>query len=586
MEWVEKSMYKKRESPMSKIGVISQSLIWVAITLMPVVISAEEIISPGVERSLIGSPASPEFGMPDIPTREEILPVQPVLPPAEPAEDNGILSSTNTLFVSEIRIEGVRQEDREQLRAITQPYERRTVSISELLYLRHQISHYYLQKGYINSGAVIPDQNVADGIVEIKIIEGKLTQINPQGQSYLSDEFIRTRIARGVTPPLDIKVLGENLQILQQHPVINSLKSELRPGINPGEAILDVVVNESRPYDLSFGVANSHSPSVGEFTANGEFVHHSLTRHSDRLRIVAAWSEGLRNAEIAYAIPVNKHDTKLELYYKTDSTVVVEAPFQNLDITGRNRSARLTVTHPLVKTTRETLSVSLGLEVRESKTKLLGVPFDFSQGSVNGRSKTSILAFSQEWLKRQADQVLAVRSTFRYGMDAFNPTEHDDLPDNQFLSWLGQLQMAKRVNDKGHQVITRAELQLANDSLLTMEKYALGGMDSVRGYRTNQLVRDNAFLLSIEYRLPVRLEETGKGQDQLILFADYGQGWNKEDESRDRESISGIGLGYLWRPNKNFQAELFWGQSLNNKDTPGDSIQDRGIYFNLTANPF
>ena len=584
-------MYKKKATSNTMVQTLSRQVFQpqyaflASAALFSSLCLSAEVISPGVERSLMGSPASPEFGMPEIPTREEALPVQPVLPPVE-QEDDATLSSQNTLHVSQIKITGSRQEDNEALREMAQPYEGRTISIAELLFLRHQISNYYLKKGFINTGAVIPDQDVADGIVEIRVIEGQLTQINTQGQTYLSDTFIRSRIERGITPPLDIKTLGENLQILQQHPVINSLKSELRPGLKPGEAILDVIVNEDKPYDLTFGLANSHSPSVGEFTVSGEFIHHSLTRHGDKLQVVTGWSEGLRNAEAAYAFPINRHDTTLELHYKTDSTVVVEAPFQNLDITGRNRSTSIAVSHPFVKTTSKTLSATLGLEVKESKTKLLGEPFDFSSGSENGRTKTSVIFFSQDWLNRKPDQVIAARSTFRYGIDAFNPTEHDDLlPDNQFLSWLGQFQIAQRINDKGHQIITKAELQLANDSLLTTEKYALGGMDSVRGYRTNQMVRDNAFLVSVEYRIPVAKDDADNGQDQFILFADYGQGWNKDGKNRDRDNISGIGLGYLWRPNKQIHAELFFGQSLNNRETPGDSIQDKGIYFNLIIDP-
>ena len=62
----------------------------------------------------------------------------------------------------------------------------------EIEQARRAITLHYVRNGYINSGAVIPDQNPADGIILIRIIEGELTEIDLHGNKWLRDSYIRS----------------------------------------------------------------------------------------------------------------------------------------------------------------------------------------------------------------------------------------------------------------------------------------------------------------------------------------------------------------------------------------------------------
>ncbi len=63
----------------------------------------------------------------------------------------------------------------------------------------------------------------------------------------------------------------------------------------------------------------------------------------------------------------------------------------------------------------------------------------------------------------------------------------------QFTSYLAQIQYSQLLAERLH-ITARALAQYAADPLLSIEKYALGGIKTVRGYRQNQVVRDNAYL--------------------------------------------------------------------------------------------
>lgn len=102
--------------------------------------------------------------------------------------------------------------------------------------------------------------------------------------------------------------------------------------------------------------------------------------------------------------------------------------------------------------------------------------------------------------------MLAARSTLSFGLDALGATTHGgDAPDGRFFAWLAQLQWGHRLPERyrGSELIARLDAQLTGDRLLSLEKFGMGGLRTVRGYQENQLVRDNGIAGSVELRVPV-----------------------------------------------------------------------------------
>ncbi len=552
--------------------------------------AAAELPGRRMDRPFTGAPASPAFGHPELPPFEP--PAQSErpdpTPPAAVTPQHGqrLLPGAR---IREIRLEGNRAVAEADLRPITAPYQGRWVSVLELHELRQKLSLFYLEQGYVNSGALIPDQEISDGVLHIRLVEGTLDAIDIVGNDHLSEAWLRERIALSAGPPLNLYRLGDRLQLLQSHPLIRSLNSELKPGVRPGQATLDVLVREHDPHGLSFDMSNARSPSVGDLTFGAEFSHLSLTGRGDRLAFRMEGGAGLRDFTLSYALPLNANDTTLGLQLARDNNAVVSEPFQDLDIEGRSSSGVLSISHPLIQELDRQVLLSGGLELEQTRTTLGGQPFSFAPWAEDGRAKVALLYFGQDWIRRAPNEVLALRSTFKLGIDAFGATRRDRGPDSRFFSWLGQAQWARRF-DGGSQLILRGDLQLSADPLMTMEQYALGGLDSVRGYRTNQLVRDNALFASAEYRhsLDGWLGREGNSDPSglsLALFADFGHGWNRAGQALDMHSIYSAGLGLVWDPAPLLHAELYWGVALRGVDNLGQSLQDEGIHFRMIWRP-
>ena len=128
----------------------------------------------------------------------------------------------------------------------------------------------------------------------------------------------------------------------------------------------------------------------------------------------------------------------------------------------------------------------------------------------------------------------------------------------------------------------KTNAQVAADSLLPLERFGLGGMNSVRGYRSNVLVRDNAVNSSIELRIPLMDDEQGWGVLQFVPFFDYGRGWNTGYETPEPDQISSVGGGIRWSLRNRMLLEVFYGQSLRNVSVEDRELADRGVNFQLT----
>src|SRR5215469_684180 len=195
-----------------------------------------------------------------------------------------------------------------------------------------------------------------------------------------------------------------------------------------------------------------------------------------------------------YLLPLNRIDTALGLHFSRLNTSTVENQFTGLDIKSLTSSYGAELRQPVFQSANQELTLSIGFDWRENTTWLLGHPFSLSPGAVDGDMVVSVLNFSQEWSSRRQDHVLALRSTFNFGLPVLDATDNgvSGDPNGNFFFWLGQGQYIQRLFKTQNQFILRASGQWSDRSLLAVEQFSVGGASSVRGYLENQLVRDRA----------------------------------------------------------------------------------------------
>lgn len=503
-----------------------------------------------------------------------------------PGTNKDSISGLERIFIRQFRFNGNKVISSAELSGVTSRFENREITFEELQALRQELTLFYVNRGYVTSGVLIPDQPVIDGVITLQVIEGSMNSLTIEGNRYFREAYIRKRLEYAAEPAVNIYKLQESLLRLQQDPRIKRINAELGPGISPGENTMKIKVEESSPYKVNLVFSNNQSPSIGAYRGEIILAHMNLTGNGDILEGNFGLTSGVTDYSAAYSIPITSRDTILRFNVRKSTSTVMEDPFNGLDIESREETFGVALSHPVYRTSSTELRLNLTGELRQDRTSLLGMPYSFSEGSEDGKSNVSVLRFSQEWVNRGQKQVLAVRSSFSAGLDAFGATVNSSSADGQFLSWLGQVQWIRQLNEGGLQIKFRTDLQLSNDSLLPLEKFSVGGMNSVRGFRENRLVRDNGLAGSVEFHVPLFRSSSSENTFQLVPFTDFGWSWNAKGYTPQPRTLSSAGLGFIWTIADRITAQAYWGIPIRKIEKPGNDLQDNGFHFQITGQVF
>ncbi len=492
-----------------------------------------------------------------------------------------------------IRIEGNTVLDQASIDRIAAPYLDKPVTLGDLEEIRRRLTLLYIERGYINSGVIIPDQDVGGGILTIHAIEGTVSAVEVAGAESFNPDYFRDRLANALRQPFNVQGVETEQQILLQDPLVKRLNIELLPGIAPGDARLHADVLEGSPFSLTAQIADDQSPTVGEVRGQLQGAARNLLGYGDLLSAEYGRSKGLNDGSVAYSVPLLGDDTRLNLRYDINGTLVINPNLAPLDITSRYSSVSAGLSRPFYRTAESSLTMGANLEIRKAQTFLLGMPFPFTAGSDgNGHTNVTALRFYQDWLDRDADHAFAARSTLSFGIHALgatavNPTAGPSVT-GKFFDWLGQVQYVRRIY-RDWEAVVRSDLQISNRGLFPIEQFALGGIDTVRGYREYLTVTDDAFFASGELRIPIGklrvpyLADTDDaGTVQFVPFYDFGRGWNLNRPTPPPAEISSVGAGFRWQVGSGVALELYYGKALRHVPV-GTALQDRGIHFRLTT---
>lgn len=102
--------------------------------------------------------------------------------------------------------------------------------------------------------------------------------------------------------------------------------------------------------------------------------------------------------------------------------------------------------------------------------------------------------------------------------------------------------------------------QVASGSLPGLEKYSIGGEDSLRGYETNELTGDNGLMLQGELHLPLINPGSSTLALDVFAFADYGTVYNYV--SGTSLSAFAAGLGLNAKVTENLSVSAVWGRAF------------------------
>ena len=566
---------------------------WMALSLFLMVFSAYgRRYEPGDEGGL--RPSTKPLSVP------EQIPESPgIAVPQKPQQKSSAQEKGNNdqkrIELDQIKFEGHSVFSTEALNGLARPYLHKRVSVDELEELRRLVTHYYIDKGYITSGATFPTNPIQGKTLRIKIVEGRLSEANIKGTGWLRDSYVKNRLIPDQNAPLNMNKLQDRFRLLLTDPLFDHLNGRLMPGADRGLSILDLEVVRARPYQLSAIMDNYRSPSVGAEAIGANGWIRNLTGQGDLIDLTFLSSEPTGGKMLQYSgnwlMPLGDYGTKGYFSFSRSNASIIEEPLARLDINSQSFSVEGGLNQILIDNLQRRLTFGVGVGFKQNETTLLGLSIPFSPGLRDGKSQVSFVRINQEYIERWEKLAVAFRSTFSVGLDSFGATinANPKNPDSDYFAWLGQTQGVWQLPYAQSSLVFKGTVQVSNDPLLPLERIAVGGRYSVRGYRENQLVRDNGYTSSLELHFPLLGDNKAKYRFDLVPFFDHGAAWNNVDTTSANpttQNLYSTGIGFQFQA-PHFGGEFFWAHHLEN-DTirQHGNLQDDGIHFQVRADAF
>ena len=481
--------------------------------------------------------------------------------------------------------------------------------------LIQSINRAFVTAGFVNSGLLVSRQTNADPeVIDLQLVYGRLFTSEaagpavavqwPTGASGLTEDYVRDRFPSSERQPLNALELERDFRLLTEDPMIQTVSASLRPGTRPGEAALQLLIHPAQRFDLYTGAANDRSPSVGgDRVFAGGYLRSSIFS-GDTLSAEVGRTKGVQDAQVAYSTPFLSPRNSLSLRAGLNNAAVIDRPLQPLDIEARDRHAELAITRRILRrplmgallpgrwTSSQTLTVGASLFYRKQRSFLLGEPFSFAPGSVNGRTEYKAARLTADYVRRNVAHVVALSITGTLGLGGTqSDIESVPNPADHFSSVLGQLNFAKRL---GGALELRGRLvgQYSGGTLYSGERLSIGGANSVRGYRESLFLVERGIIGSLELARPFRLwgrrarGGVDAGAFTASIFADGAAFRNAVAPQPDSKVISSIGASLAWTPSDAFSAIGSYGHALNDVETSQQSkLQDKGFHFRVVVHP-
>jgi hemolysin activation/secretion protein len=165
--------------------------------------------------------------------------------------------------ITRVEIDGASRLSREQLGKVTAPYGNRCVGLAEINAVLKDVTHLYIDHGYVTSRAYVPQQDIRKTrILRLLVVEGTLSDIYLNGKKVAGNGSLVTAFPGLIGRVVNIRDIEQGLDQMNRLQA-NDAKSAMLPGPKDGTSILNIENHPGRPWHVSLGNNNLGQESTG-----------------------------------------------------------------------------------------------------------------------------------------------------------------------------------------------------------------------------------------------------------------------------------------------------------------------------------
>jgi hemolysin activation/secretion protein len=453
---------------------------------------------------------------------------------------------------------------RQELDPLAAPLTGRQVDFSDLQKLIAAINALYATKNIPTGIATLPPQDVKDGVVKIKLTEGRLEKMSVTGVVQTWPGYILHKVEQPAGEVLDVPQLGRDVTWFNRTNDVQ-IRALLQPGTSFGLTDVQLAATEAPANTLQFFTDNQGVKSTGRYQGGVYYKSSGALGFDDRFTFYGTTAQGNLNGNVSYNVPFNPWGGRLGASYSQGQIRIVDGPSRELDVTGASQLGSLNLSQPVVVTDNWLLLANAARSMGVTKS-WIGEPQvvdDHTQKSTAGFAVTQSSGL---------DYAISLSPAFNYveshseisGLNRyFNVYSASAsllirLPANFSFSALGGGQYTQ-------------ERLLPGDQL-----FQIGGPTTIRGFPTNAVAGDSGYY--VNYELHNNLTGIVKGLD-AYAFVDMGEVFSTFPP---RTALYSAGAGLSWTPHAALTLEGSIGVPWNQVVSEQPAYQ---IYFRGTFRP-
>ncbi len=484
------------------------------------------------------------FREPAAPTVEEITSPQSI------DINSTIPEAVDGFVLNGVKLEGVTAFPATEFDPLIGEYVGRKVDLDSLNHLAARITNAYRRQGYFLSRALLPEQEVEEGIVTVRVVEGYVSSVivdDPEG--LLGNDplgILDGVIARikAVTPLHGPTLERYALLLNQSYGIYVQSVLTAPKGADARAGAIDIALKVSKnPNAASLSYNNYGSRFVGPHQATAEWVGGNLLNAYDRLDVQASTSIPVREVQygsMTYRLPITPSGLTAHTRFSYSNSRPGYT-LKSLEVEGDSTFFEAGLSYPVILTRKTSLDVGLGFELHNTATEFL------DEELIDDKLRILVLSASLQtqdaW---KGNNIFS--ASLNKGVDILGATEtgseklsrsrgHSD-----FISFNLEASRDQEL-PHGFEMTAAIAGQYTQVPLLSSQEFGFGGANFGRAYDPSEITGDQGVAGSLEMRY-IDIDPMLGNKVKLVPFAfyDIGKVWN-EDAGEDPISAASAGFG-------------------------------------------
>lgn len=442
-------------------------------------------------------------------------------------------------------------------------------SLKDVEAARTALETLYHDRGYGTVFVDIPPQTVSDGIVRLRVTEGRVEREQISGAHYFPErDVIAALPAAKPGTVLQLSKLQEELAAVNLQTPDRSVVPVLKAGSAPGTVDLALKVNDNLPLHGSLEFNNQASLDTDSLRAVASLSYSDMFGRFDSLSLQYQTTPQKLDQVRVFAAnymwrPLASGLQPSLQYINSNSNV---AAVGTLGVLGIGEITGLRLAYPFVTEEASNQSVTFGMDYKHFRNLI-----NVNATTADDTPITYLnLSFAYAGLWRSdpllTTFVLAANAGPRGGVNNQNEFANDrnQARDNYFYL-RGDLALEFKL-PADFRLRLRTAGQAAAEPLITNENFSIAGADGVRGYLESEVLGDKGIKETIQFTTP-GWHALGRVLGDAYTFFDEGRTWVLDSLACEPTGtglhLRSWGGGFDILPGQRVTGSLTWAKALD-----------------------